>query len=158
MPCRIIKMVSYYFERCVLWLRAQKISCLSHCFFLLMQMKIALQKLLKHYPEVHDKIASLLQRMGMMLFRSGNLERALLYLNKSGDINRQLGGDQEHHLIPTLFVVGNIHRILGHDEDAENAWRDAYDVFGSIKGGSSYLYPEIKGSLTELLNARRGNV
>lgn len=94
----------------------------------------------------------------MMLFRSGNLERALLYLNKSGDINRQLGGDQEHHLIPTLFVVGNIHRILGHDEDAENAWRDAYDVFGSIKGGSSYLYPEIKGSLTELLNARRGNV
>lgn len=94
----------------------------------------------------------------MMLFRSGKLERALLYLTKAVDINRQLGGEHEHHLIPALFTIGNIHQLLNQDKDAENAWRDAYDVFGSIKNGNSYLYPEIKGSLTELLNAMKGNL
>ena len=89
-----------------------------------------------------------------MQFRADNIDSALLHLEKSVETYRQLGGEYESKVIPALFVMGNIYNTLQQHQDAENAWRDAYEVFGN-KNGHSHLYPEIKGSLTKLLNARR---
>ena len=116
----------------------------------------ALQKLiLMHHPEMHESIASLLQKMGMMQFRAGNLDIAIAYFQKSIESYRQLGSAHETKVIPALFAIGNIHNILKHTVDAEEAWREAFEIFGSLKNDSTPLYPEIKGSLTELLNERR---
>lgn len=95
--------------------------------------------------------------MGMIQFRAGKLQSALLYLEKSIETFRKLGGTAETNLIPALFVMGNIHNLLKHSQEAEEAWRDAFEVFGSVKD-KAYLYPEIKVSLTELLDARRGQM
>lgn len=108
---------------------------------------------------MHESVASLLEKMGMMQFHAGNVDSALVYLKKSVETYRQLGGVHGTKVIPALFVIGNIHNILKDTLDAEEAWRDAYEVFGSIKNDPARpLYPEIKGSLAELLNHRRRHV
>jgi hypothetical protein len=89
----------------------------------------------------------------MAQFRAGNVDSSLIYLEKSVETYRKLGTAYERKLIPVLFVMGNIYNIMKQLQDAEQAWRDAYEAFGSMKGASSYLYPEIKRCLTEMLNA-----
>ena len=156
MPCRITKMV-----RCIIssFSKCPKILAVALTTQYVLVFYLALQKLLlRHHPGSHESIASLLQKMGMMQFRAGNLDSALLYLEKSVETYREVGGGHETKVIPALFVIGNIHNILKHALDAEQAWRDAYEVFGSLKSETAYLYPEIKGSLTELLDVRRGHV
>jgi tetratricopeptide (TPR) repeat protein len=108
----------------------------------------ALQKLLRLHPTKHETVASILKKMGMIQFRAGNLDSGLLYLEKTVETYRELGGDNKWKTIPILFVIGNIYNILKQGQKAKRAWKEAYEVFGST---GADLYPEVKGSLKELL-------
>lgn len=110
---------------------------------------------MKLHSESHESVASLLQKMGMLQFHAGNLESALLHLEKSVDIYSELGGDSKFKVIPALFVIGNIYNIRKQSQQAEAAWSGAYDAFGGDKV-DIYLYPEIKGALIALRESRVG--
>ncbi len=96
--------------------------------------------------------------MGMMQFRAGNLDSALLHLEKSVETYRQLGGENEYIVIPLLFVIGNIHNVLKQAREAQQAWKDAYEVCGKSEDNGSDHYPEIKGSLAKLLHSKKQSV
>eukprot|EP00956_Cyclotella_meneghiniana_P016948 scaffold27294_cov72-Cyclotella_meneghiniana.AAC.3 len=87
--------------------------------------------------------------MGMLQFHAGNLESALLHLEKSVDIYSELGKDFKIKVIPALFVIGNIYNIRKQSQKAKASWSDAYDAFGG-ENVDTYLYPEIKGALIAL--------
>eukprot|EP00804_Cyclotella_cryptica_P001810 CCRYP_018422-RA/>CCRYP_018422-RA protein AED:0.01 eAED:0.01 QI:141/1/1/1/1/1/3/1098/1518 len=110
--------------------------------------KSALQNLLRLHSAKHETVASILQKMGMIQFRAGNFDSALLYLEKAVETYVELGGDTKLKTIPVLFVIGNIHNVLKQAQEAQRAWNDAYEVFATT---GADLYPEVKGSLTELL-------
>jgi len=87
----------------------------------------------------------------MVQFRAGNLESGCSYLEKAVEIYRQRGKGYESELITPLFVIGNIHKILRRTEEAQRAWRVAFQMSKSVQGNTNQ---EVHLVLTRLLKVQ----
>lgn len=95
-------------------------------------------------------VASTLQKAGMVQFRAGNLDSGRLFLEKAVETYRQSGKGYESELITPLFIIGNIHKILKQEEEAQRVWNDAFEISKTIGDNSN---PEVHKVLTQLLQA-----
>ena len=109
----------------------------------------ALQILTSIYGENHDSVAYVLQKIGMILFRAGNLQKALNYLEKAVDTFRRLGEDYSHQLATPLFIAGNIHHILQQTEEAHLMWEDTFETMINAGGGGNQ---EMMNTLSNLID------
>ena len=118
---------------------------------LLLLSETALQILLRLVPNDNKRIATTIQKIGMIQFRAGNLEGATLHLQKAVEIYRKDGEDVlESDIVSCLFVIGNIHSVLNQEEKAQDAWSEALEVSSDLgdKGNG-----EIHRTLGSLLSA-----
>ena len=99
-----------------------------------------------------DRVASVLQTMGIIEFRAGNMDRGREYLEDFVRIRKNNHTDESADYVNVLFIIGNIHKIEGNDNDAKRAWAEAYDIFNAI--GLQDENPQIAKILTKLLNKK----
>lgn len=65
----------------------------------------------------------LLQKMGMIQFRAGNLESSRVYLQKAVDIYHKGGDASASYVVTPLFVIGNIEKLLERADEANRSDR-----------------------------------
>ena len=111
----------------------------------------ALQILLRVVPGNNKRIASTIQKIGMIQFRAGNLEGASLHLQKAVEIYRKDGEELiESDIISCLFVIGNIHNVLNQKDKAIGVWAEALESSNEL---GSKGHGEIHRTLGSLLSA-----
>jgi tetratricopeptide (TPR) repeat protein len=100
----------------------------------------------------HDEgVAAVLQYMGTMEFRSGNHDRARDLLTEFVRIRRDNGTKHDGDYVNVLFIIGNIHKMHNHEEDAQLCWSEAYQVFQEL--GLAETNPQIAKVMNHLLKA-----
>ena len=93
----------------------------------------ALRILLRVVPVNNKRIASTVQKIGMIQFRAGNLEGATLHLQKAVEIYRQDGKELiEADVVTCLFVIGNIHHVLNQKDKAKDVWAQALETNNAL--------------------------
>jgi outer membrane protein assembly factor BamD (BamD/ComL family) len=70
--------------------------------------------------------------MGTLEFRSAELDRAFQLLDEFIRIRQENGTEPDGDYVNVLFMVGNIHKMQGHEEEAQKCWTEAYDVFQDL--------------------------
>ena len=142
MPLNLTKMVSQ-----------TAALCLFNFFLLSLTLLFvtALQILLIVVPGNNKRIASTIQKIGMIQFRAGNLEGASLHLQKAVEIYRRDGEELiESDIISCLFVIGNIHNVLNQKDKAIGVWAEALESSNEL---GSKGHGEIHRTLGSLLSA-----
>ena len=87
--------------------------------------------------------------MGTMEFRSGNLETARQLLNDFIRIRRENQVRHDGDYVNVLFMIGNIHKMQGNDQEARACWSEAYEVFQDL--GLAEENPQIARVMNNLL-------
>ena len=126
--------------------------CHFNRFYLLTLFSLkALQILLRVVPENNKRIASTIQKIGMIQFRAGNLEGATLHLQKAVEIYQKDGKDViESDIVSCLFVIGNIHNVLNQKDEAKDVWAGALEASNGL---GSKRNDEVHRTLCSLLSA-----
>jgi len=96
------------------------------------------------------KVGSILQKMGMLQFRSGSLVGAKSSLEKVVRIYRKAGKEYEPHVLKPLFILGNIYNILRQKDEAHSVWEDAYQRSIAIGDEADQ---DMHDALSRLVNA-----
>ena len=99
---------------------------------------------------IHERVASILQKMGMLQFCAGNLESGRNHLEKAVTTYQQNGKGFESRVIAPLFVIGNINNLLQQAETARLVWTEVFDMIKSHDGEDDFS--EIQNVLSELLH------
>lgn len=98
----------------------------------------------------HSSVGSVFEKIGMLLFRSGNLEGASLSLQQAIEVYRAGGADNETKIITPMFVLGQVLSMLKQSEEAELIWEDAYKTNQNLGDRAN---PEIQNVLSQMLQA-----
>ena len=126
-------------------LKISRAVCCSQIFLFL-----ALQILLTVAPDNNKRIGSTMQKIGMIQFRGGNLEGAVMHLQKALDIYRQDGNEVlDNDIVTCLFVIGNIHNVLNEKDKAKVAWTEALETSNELGDKGNH---EIHRTLDSLLS------
>jgi tetratricopeptide (TPR) repeat protein len=97
-----------------------------------------------------------LQYMGTLEFRAAELDRAFQLLDEFIRIRQENGTEPDGDYVNVLFMVGNIHKMQGHEEEAQKCWTEAYDVFqdlGLAEGNPQIA--EVMGTLVKDSNKNK---
>jgi len=70
--------------------------------------------------------------MGTLEFRAGELDRALQLLREFIRIRQDNGTENDGDYVNVLFMIGNIHKMQGNEEEAQGCWTEAYEVFQEL--------------------------
>jgi tetratricopeptide (TPR) repeat protein len=106
------------------------------------------------FGEHDESVAAVLQYMGTMEFRSGNHEKARDLLTEFIRIRRDNHSKNDGDYVNVLFMIGNIHKMQGHEEDAQLCWSEAYQVFQEL--GLAETNPQIAKVMNHLLKVENG--
>jgi tetratricopeptide (TPR) repeat protein len=87
--------------------------------------------------------------MGTMEFRSGNHEKARDLLTEFIRIRRDNSTKNDGDYVNVLFMIGNIHKMQGHEDEAQLCWSEAYQVFQEL--GLAETNPQIAKVMNHLL-------
>jgi len=101
------------------------------------------------YGESDERVAVVLQYMGTMEFRSGDLDKSRQLLEKFIHIRREKQVPHDGDFVNVLFMIGNIHKMQGDDQLARECWSEAYDVFQEL--GLAAENPQIATVMNNLL-------
>jgi len=101
------------------------------------------------YGEQDESVAAVLQYMGTLEFRAERLDRALQLLNEFVRIREEIGTENDQDYVNVLIMVGNIHKMKNHEDEAKRCWTEAYKVFREI--GLAEENPEIAQVMQNLL-------
>jgi tetratricopeptide (TPR) repeat protein len=88
-----------------------------------------------------ESVAAVLQYMGTLEFHAKRLDRALQLLNDFINIREGLNTERDGDYVNVLFMIGNIHKMEGDEEQAQSCWTEAYRVFKEL--GLQDVNPEI---------------
>jgi len=100
-----------------------------------------------------DKVASVVQVMGMMEFRAGEHERAKGFLEEFIRIKKASTQEPDSDFVNILFTIGNISKIQGRINEAQEAWAEAFDIFNEL--GLAEENPKIAKAMKNLLKNRK---
>lgn len=70
--------------------------------------------------------------MGTLEFRCEEYDKALQLLNEFVRIRQETSIPNDEDYVNVLFMIGNIHKKNGRDDDAQNCWTEAYEVFQDL--------------------------
>ena len=79
-----------------------------------------------------ERVAVLLQYMGALEFRCGDLERARSYMEEFVRIRKVNSAQNDSDYVNGMLMIGNIHMIQGDDLAAKECWSAAYKVFQAL--------------------------
>lgn len=77
-------------------------------------------------------MAAVLQYMGTLEFRAAELDRAYQLLDEFIRIRQENGTEPDGDYVNVLFMIGNIHKMQGNEEEAQKCWTEAYGVFQEL--------------------------
>lgn len=94
--------------------------------------------------------------MGTLEFRANELDRSYQLLDEFIRIRQDNGTEPDGDYVNVLFMIGNIHKMQGHEEEAQKCWTEAYGVFQELglADGNPQI-AEVMGSLVKDDRARR---
>jgi tetratricopeptide (TPR) repeat protein len=87
--------------------------------------------------------------MGSLEFQNGEYEKALSMLSEFIRIRQENDSENDGDYVNVLFMIGNIHKMQGNEEEAKKWWTDAYDVFQEL--GLSEGNPQVAQVMDNLL-------
>ena len=70
--------------------------------------------------------------MGTLEFRAIRLDRAFQLLDEFIRIRQDNGTEPDGDYVNVLFMIGNIHKMQGRENEAQKCWTEAYDVFQEL--------------------------
>ncbi len=91
----------------------------------------------------------MLQYMGTMEFRSGDINKSRQLLEDFIRIRRESRATPDGDYVNVLFMIGNIHKMQGDDREARVCWSEAYAVFQEL--GLAEENPQIAKVMNSLL-------
>ena len=92
--------------------------------------------------------------MGTLEFRSGDLDTARQLLQDFIRIRREKNVPFDRDYVNVLFMIGNIHKMQGNNEEARRCWSEAYKVFQQL--GLAEENPQIAKVMNNLLQGGDG--
>lgn len=101
------------------------------------------------YGNNDERVAVVLQYMGTMEFRSGDLDKSRQLLQDFIRIRRENRIPHDGDYVNVLFMIGNIHKMQGDESQARVCWSEAYDVFQEL--GLAEENPQIAKVMNNLL-------
>ena len=101
------------------------------------------------FGEQDESVATVLQYMGTLEFRANELDRAFQLLDEFIRIRQENGTDPDGDYVNVLFMIGNIHKMLGGEEEAKKCWTEAYGVFKEL--GLAETNPQIAEVMSNLV-------
>lgn len=101
------------------------------------------------FGEQDESVATVLQYMGTLEFRANELDRAFQLLDEFIRIRQENGTEPDGDYVNVLFMIGNIHKLLGGEEDAKKCWTEAYGVFKEL--GLAETNPQIAEVMSNLV-------
>jgi tetratricopeptide (TPR) repeat protein len=101
------------------------------------------------FGEHDDSVGAVLQKMGSLEFQNGEYEKALSMLTEFIRIRQENESENDGDYVNVLFMIGNIHKMQGNEEEAKKWWTDAYDVFQEL--GLSEGNPQVAQVMDNLL-------
>lgn len=87
--------------------------------------------------------------MGSLEFQNGEYDKALSMLTEFIRIRQENGSENDGDYVNVLFMIGNIAKLQGNEEEAKKWWTDAYDVFQDL--GLSEGNPQVAKVMEHLL-------
>ena len=103
----------------------------------------------KIFGEQDESVATVLQYMGTLEFRANELDRAFQLLDEFIRIRDENGTEHDGDYVNVLFMIGNIHKMQGYEDDAKKCWTKAYTVF--MKLGLAETNPQIAEVMSNLV-------
>ncbi|GAX11253.1 kinesin light chain [Fistulifera solaris] len=94
--------------------------------------KEALTIRIRIFGEQDESVAAVLQYMGTLEFRAAELDRAYQLLDEFIRIRQENGTEPDGDYVNVLFMIGNIHKMQGNEEEAQKCWTEAYGVFQEL--------------------------
>jgi tetratricopeptide (TPR) repeat protein len=107
------------------------------------------------YGENDERVAVVLQYMGTMEFRAGDLDTSRELLEDFIRIRREREIPFDGDYVNVLFMIGNIHKMGGNDRLARECWSEAYEVFQEL--GLADENPQIAKVMNNLLHGDSNN-
>lgn len=143
--CKLMKRVSSSEFRCNLFHTRFRFShdCLQSSFNTALKIRTHI------YGENDERVAVVLQYMGTMEFRAGDLDTARELLEDFIRIRRDREVPFDGDFVNVLFMIGNIHKMQGNDRLARESWSEAYEVFQEL--GLAAENPQIAKVMNNLL-------
>jgi tetratricopeptide (TPR) repeat protein len=102
------------------------------------------------FGEQDESVATVLQHMGTLEFRSNELDRAFQLLDEFVRIRQENGTEPDGDFVNVLFMIGNIHKMQGYEEEAKKCWKEAYAIFKEL--GLAQGNPQIAAVMRNLLD------
>lgn len=87
--------------------------------------------------------------MGALEFRSGDLDRALDLLTEFIQIRQENETAYDGDYVNALFIMGNILKMQGKEEEAHSRWKKAYKIFQEL--GLADGNPQIAEQIAEAM-------
>lgn len=87
------------------------------------------------FGELDESVALVLQCMGTLEFRTGAADKALPLLNEFVQIRQEINSDYadyDEDYVNVLFMIGNIHKMRGNEEEAQRCLTEAYEIFQEL--------------------------
>jgi tetratricopeptide (TPR) repeat protein len=101
------------------------------------------------FGEQDESVAAVLQFMGTLEFRANELDRAFQLLDEFIRIRDENGTEHDGDYVNVLFMIGNIHKMQGYEDDAKKCWTQAYGVFKKL--GLAETNPQIAEVMSNLV-------
>jgi tetratricopeptide (TPR) repeat protein len=102
------------------------------------------------FGEQDESVATVLQYMGTLEFRSNELDRAFQLLDEFVRIRQENGTEPDGDFVNALFMIGNIHKMQGYEDEAKKCWKEAYGIFKEL--GLAQGNPQIAAVMRNLLD------
>jgi hypothetical protein len=101
------------------------------------------------HGEQDESVATVLQYMGTLEFRSEQYDRAFQLLNEYVRIREEIGAENDGDYVNVMIMVGNIHKIRHNEDEAKRCWTAAYKVFQEL--GMAENNPQIAEVMNSLV-------
>jgi len=94
--------------------------------------------------------------MGTLEFQNGEYEKALSMLMEIIRIRQENDTENEGDHVNVLFMIGNIHKMQGNEDEAKKWRADAYDIFQEL--GLSEGNPQVAQVMDNLLRQENSKI
>ena len=102
------------------------------------------------FGEQDESLATVLQYMGTLELKANELDRAFYLLDEFVRIRQENRTEPDGDYVNVLFMIGNIHKLQGYEDEAKKSWKEAYALFKQL--GLEKENPEIAAVMRNLLD------
>ena len=106
------------------------------------------------FGDSDESVAAVLQYMGTLEFKAKRLDRAFQLLNEFIHIREGNETEPDGDYVNVLFMIGNIHKMQGNEDEAQTCWTEAYKIFKEL--GLAESNPQIAEVMEKLMRDNEG--